>query len=243
MRHHSLSYLAVGILIAFLVPPPPLASGDILRLSCNKSWNYTANSTYQSNLKQLSAALPKNASSSPALFATASVGAIPDTVYALTHCRGDINASDCAACIAIAFQDAQQVCAYNMDVTIYYETCLLRFSNQNFLATLLNTNQNPNHLSNPENVTSPTVLFDAAVGLLINAVIDYAVLNSSKRFGTGEEDFDKTNPKIYGLAQCTPDMAPADCRSCLEDIMKAMPKYFSGSQGGRIWGLRCAYRY
>lgn len=92
-------------------------------------------------------------------------------------------------------------------------------------------------------MTSPTALFDAAVGLLINAVIDYAVLNSSKRFGTGDEDFDKRNPKIYGLAQCTPDMAPADCRSCLEGIMKAMPKYFSGRQGGRIMGLRCTYRY
>ncbi|XP_073363095.1 cysteine-rich receptor-like protein kinase 6 [Aegilops tauschii subsp. strangulata] len=87
-------------------------------------------------------------------------------------------------------------------------------------------------------------VFDATVGMLINATADYAATNSSRRFGTGEEGFetiDKAKPKIYGLVR--PDMSPADCRGCLTDIITYIPQYFTGRQGGRILGLRCNCRY
>jgi hypothetical protein len=170
--------------------------------------NYTANNTYQFNLKLLSTTLPKKASSSPThLFATDTAGSIPDAVYALTLCRGDTNASARAVCVANAFNDAQQVCAFNKGVTIYYDPCCLRFSDQNFLTTIDNNNQYTYIDANGENVTSPAVAFDAAVGVLLDAVADHAA-NSSSRFGTRVEDFDKSNPKIYALAQCTPDLSP-----------------------------------
>jgi hypothetical protein len=35
-------------------------------------------------------------------------------------------------------------------------------------------------------------------------------------FATGEMDFD---PKLYGLAQCAPDLTPAQCRNCLEALL------------------------
>ncbi|XP_062189159.1 cysteine-rich receptor-like protein kinase 6 [Phragmites australis] len=239
ISHKLSSYLSVTILICFFLAP--LASCDMLWQDCVDNWNYTVNSTYQSNLKHLSTTLPKKASSSPTLFATDSAGTVPDTVYALTLCRGDANASICAACVTNAFQDAQQVCAYSMDVTVYYDPCYLRFSNQNFMASVINSKQHI--MPNGENATSPAAAFDSAVGVLLNAVVDYAVLNSSSRFGTGVEDFDKSNPSIYALAQCTPDMSPDDCRACLDQIVKVMPKHFSGRQGGRILGLRCNYRF
>ncbi|TVU38649.1 hypothetical protein EJB05_12033, partial [Eragrostis curvula] len=45
------------------------------------------------------------------------------------------------------------------------------------------------------------------------------------------------------MAQCTPDLSPADCRACLDQIVSVMPKHFGGRQGGRILGLRCNYRF
>jgi hypothetical protein len=239
------SYLSLAILVVPVFLLPPLASSDILSQSCVNGWNYTANSTYQSNLKLLSTELPKKASSSPThLFAADSAGTVPDTVYGLTLCRGDTtNASDCAACVANAFRDAQQVCPYVMDVTVYYDPCYLRFSYQNFLASIDNSKQYIN--ANGENVTtSPAAAFDAAVGVLLGAVVDYAVRNSSSRFGTGVVDhFDESNPNIYALAQCTPDLSPDDCRACLDQRLKVQLKFFSGRQGGRILGLRCNYRF
>uniref|UniRef100_A0A8R7PE17 Cysteine-rich receptor-like protein kinase 10 n=1 Tax=Triticum urartu TaxID=4572 RepID=A0A8R7PE17_TRIUA len=239
MISHKLCCYVSILVVPFLAQ---LASGDVLWQECDNSRNYTANSAFQSNLKQLSSTLPTESSSSPTLFATAAVGAIPDTVYALSLCRGDTtNASACGDCVANALRDAQQVCSYNMDVTIYYDTCYLRFSNQNFVTSIDNTKRHI--MPNGENVTSPAATFDAAVGVLLAAVADYAALNSSKRFGTGVEDFDVSTPRVYALAQCTPDMAPADCRSCLEGIVRVMPKHFSRRQGGRILGLRCNYRF
>uniref|UniRef100_A0ACD5U7U6 Uncharacterized protein n=1 Tax=Avena sativa TaxID=4498 RepID=A0ACD5U7U6_AVESA len=234
--HNKLScYLSI-LIVPFLAQ---LVSSDVLWKECDSTRNYTANSTFQSNLRQLSSTLPINASSSPALFSTGAVGAIPDTVYALTLCRGDTtNASACAECIGHAFRDAQQVCPYNMDATIYYDYCYLRISNQNFLASTDNTKRRV--MPNGEKVTSPAAAFDAAVALLLAAVVDHAALNSSRRFGTGLQDFDVSTPKIYGMAQCRPDIVPAEC---LEGIVKAMPKHFSGRRGGRILGLRCNYRF
>ena len=245
-----------------------LAAGDPLGQVCGASGNFTANRT-------IHAALPGNASSSRALFATATLGVVPDAVYALALCRGDANASACASCVATAFSDAQQLCAYNKDATIFYDPCLLRYSNQNFLdsingggnvlfvlmpsrnvttsgiqyvavTSVLDTGDPILILFNTQNVTSPFRVFDAAVAVLVNATADYAAADASRRFGTAVQafqTFDSQNPRIYGLAQCTPDMTASDCRTCLAGIIQLRSQYFSGKQGGRIQGLRCSYRY
>ena len=58
------------------------------------------------NIKQVAATLPKNTSSSPAHFATATFGHPPDAVYALALCRGDVvNDSACGECVASAFDE------------------------------------------------------------------------------------------------------------------------------------------
>jgi hypothetical protein len=246
--HHRLPpYLAAAAALFLASALAPLAAGDPLGQLCGSSNNYTLNDTYQGNLKRLAATLPKNASSSQALFAKASLGAVPDIVYALALCRGDTNASACGDCVATAFTDAQQVCPYNKDATIFYDPCFLRYSNQNFLVSPAGAGGgNALILMNTQNVTAPFGVFDAAVAMLLNATANYAAGNSSKRFGTGVEGFqtfDSKNPRIYGLAQCRPDMTPDDCRACLSDIIQSGPKYFSGKQGGRILGVRCNYRY
>nr|CAB3454540.1 unnamed protein product [Digitaria exilis] len=210
--------------------------------ACGNTGKYTANSTYGSNLATLTKALPTNASRSGTLFATGTVGAIPNTVYALALCRGDINATACGSCVATGFQDAQQLCAYDKDAALYYNECYLRFSNENFLASTTN-NDDPMILLNSQNVSSPVKVFDAAVHVLINATSDYAAANATRLFATGEEAFDTTDPTIYGLSQCTPDMSPANCRSCLGGIISLMPQFLSGSQGGRIIRMRCNFRY
>ncbi|CAM0144794.1 unnamed protein product [Urochloa decumbens] len=236
-RHRGAStLLAAGLLLALA----PLAAAQPWPLCGTTGGNYTAKSTYQSNLAQLATAIPANASRQGTLFAAGSAGSIPDTVYALALCRGDTNASACGSCVATAFQDAQQLCAYNKDAAIYYDACYLRFSNLDFLAS--GSNGSPAMLMNTQSVSSPLRAFEAAVAALLNATADYAAANSSRRFATGEEGFDSSNPTIYGLTQCTPDMSPADCRSCLASIIAMAPR-FKGSQGGRVIGMRCNFRY
>ncbi|KAF0905230.1 hypothetical protein E2562_003836 [Oryza meyeriana var. granulata] len=66
------------------------AMSDQIQINCDRS---------------RAATLPRNASASPDLFATAEgVGAVPDQVSALALCRGDANASTCLAFLTQAFR-------------------------------------------------------------------------------------------------------------------------------------------
>ena len=105
----------------------------------------------------------------------------------------------------------------------------------------------PEHIraANANNVSAgAAAAFDSASGRLVNATADYAVKDPSRRFGTGEAGFDETYPKIYSLAQCTPDMTAADCQSCLAGIIgRFTPQNFVGKPGGRVFGVRCNFRF
>ena len=134
--------------------------------------------TYQSNLELASAVLPQNASSSASLF----IAAAPDAVYALALCRGDASAPNCAACLAVTFQDARQLCAYSREVAIYYDLC---FSGRDFLVGADDNDEM--YLLKMENVSAPAAAFGAAVAALISATADRAAADPTRRFTTGEE--------------------------------------------------------
>ncbi|KAG8099764.1 hypothetical protein GUJ93_ZPchr0013g37276 [Zizania palustris] len=205
--------------------------------NCGSNGNYSANSTYQTNLNQLAAALPKNVSGS--LFASGAAGSVPNTVYALAFCFGDTIASDCAACVGNAFPDSQQLCPYNKEVYIVYKECYLYFSNINFLAST--DNAGVMNIYNVGNVTGDITRFDRAVTGLMNATAGYAAYNSSMRFATGEMvGFDDQTPKLYATAQCTPDLAPAQCWRCLDTMIGQWWQTFRpNTKGARSVGARC----
>jgi hypothetical protein len=152
--------------------------------SCGNSGNYAANSTYEANLKLLSSILPKKAASNATLFATDTIGDAPDAVFALTLCRGDTNASACEGCVATAFQGVQQLCPYNKDATLYYDLCMLRFSNENFLTT---TDNNAFILMNTQNFTTSFDSTRRLVFTLLNNTAQTVVL-SPRRFITSRLD-------------------------------------------------------
>ncbi|XP_047059595.1 cysteine-rich receptor-like protein kinase 10, partial [Lolium rigidum] len=235
------------ILFMIVLIHMPLAAAQPLPWQlCNyASGNYTANSTYRANMQNLASSLPDFASTSPSLFAAGKSGTIPDAVYALALCRGDCtNASFCAACVSWAIQAAPELCPLIKEVTIFNEPCILRFSNEDFPHNPLD-NRWMILTANGSNVSAAVApTFTAAVGRLVNATIEYAAADPVRRFGTGEEAFDKKYPKIYALAQCTPDLTSQDCRTCLKNISaEVMPNYFVGPTGGRIYGVRCNLRY
>ncbi|KQK15886.1 hypothetical protein BRADI_1g25552v3 [Brachypodium distachyon] len=238
MAHRLL--LLAGI-VALLASP---AAGVYPWPICGHSGNFAANSTYQANLARIAATLPKNASSSATLFATAQVGVVPEQVWALGLCRGDSNASSCFTCLDQAFTDLSNACAYTKDGTIYYDSCALHYSNIHFRASDNTEYSTTYRLRNDFNATLEPARFQSVVAALMNATVDYAAYNNSGRmYASGEADFDRELPKVYAWAQCTPDMAPARCRDCLGRIMEALPRQFTSAIGARVLGVRCSYRY
>nr|BAJ90405.1 predicted protein [Hordeum vulgare subsp. vulgare] len=198
-------------------------------------------SKYLANINLLAASLPGNASASPDLFATAEAGAAPDKVWALALCRGDANATSCLSCLAQAFRDLPNVCDYSQVATMYYDSCTLHYSN---------ASSDPAPVAaltyrywDFTNVTSEKGQFNRLVARLVNATVNYAAYNSTRRYASGEADFDREFPKIYSWAQCTPDLTALQCRRCLDKMMVLLPKWFVDSTGARAFQVRCSFRY
>ncbi|VAH69425.1 unnamed protein product [Triticum turgidum subsp. durum] len=232
------------VILPLLLLLMPLTAAQLWP-SCGESGDYKSNSTYEANLKLLSTTLPKKAASSTNLFATDTVGNVPNVIFALALCRGDSNASACEGCLVTAFQDGQEHCANYKDATVYYDSnpCMLRFSNQNFLATTVN-----DHIlvivsieSLMMNIPTRADSFKLLLFTLLNSTAQSAA-NSSRRFTTSRLDVNSF-PTLYCLMQCTPDLTANDCTACLQPYFQYTVKYMDGKKGGRVLGTRCTMRY
>ncbi|CAL5092043.1 unnamed protein product [Urochloa decumbens] len=184
---------------------------------CGTAGKFAAGSTYQANLDLLSAALPANASSTGRLFAKGSAGAAPDAVHGLALCRGDLNASACSACVAGAFQGARRLCALAKDAAIFYDTCLLRFSDQDYLLGL----DYSNHSNNASAVA-----------------VDRPVMPTEATL-TGWNGY---SSNAFIAQQCAPDLTDDLCHYCLRNFSDLAVANI-GRRAGRVLGLRCNLRY
>ncbi|XP_078157094.1 cysteine-rich receptor-like protein kinase 6 isoform X2 [Carex rostrata] len=231
--HFSLFILS----LLLYLPLPSLA--DPLYKLCGGTTTFSENSTYQANINLLFSSLAANSTSTG--FADGTVGTVPNRVSGLVLCRGDVNNSSCSSCLSIAFQDALQLCPYDRAATVFYDNCLLRFSNEQFLSSTDNSIQPI--LYSTANVTSDATQFDQIVTNLITNASAWASYNSTRRFALAEAtNFSQQYPVIYGLVQCTPDLTGSECQSCFQGLIDEM-NYFEGRQGGRILGVRCNFRY
>ncbi|KAJ0983292.1 hypothetical protein J5N97_011547 [Dioscorea zingiberensis] len=215
----------------------PAVSDVPLRQVCGNTGKYTANSTYESNLLAL---LPSLASiGSDQGFYEDTMGRVYDQVYGLVLCRGDTNASTCRSCLDLARQDVLQLCPYNMGATIFYNYCLLRYSNVDFLNST--DNSDAFYILDSQKTTEWDP-FNKIMRELIDRIFDWAAYNSSRRFATGEGYFNLDDPMIYALAQCTPDLTGYQCYQCFRGMVP-LTENVLWRRGGRVIGTRCNFEY
>ncbi|KAF8403628.1 hypothetical protein HHK36_011732 [Tetracentron sinense] len=201
--------------------------------------NYTTNSTYQINLNLLLSTLSTNASLNDGFY-NATGGRNSDKVYALTLCRGDVAPDVCANCVNTSSHAIIQQCPNQKEAIIGYDECMLRYSNTSMFSVMDQT-----HillLLNTKNFSDADQL-NKVLGDLMNGLVTRASSgSSSKKFAVGEAkvtDFQK----VYGLAQCTPDISQFNCEVCLQGSVGDIPNYFFGKEGGRVIKTSCNLRY
>ncbi|CAN6298314.1 unnamed protein product [Urochloa humidicola] len=249
----------VVLLLLFSVHRPGRSHAfSIMNYVCNNGSSYGINSTYHSNVVSLLASLSANASISAVGFAKGTLGRSPDQTWGLALCRGDLNnGTACASCLALAPDVAfgSNYCRGVRDVAVYYDRCLLRFSDKDFLATGPDDPAAPVQYSpNPDvNVTSDPGRFVGLAADLVSALSAWAARNSTARYAAGVvttsagEGFTTTGDdlvrNIYGLVQCTPDQSPESCLGCLGTFRDAMPAVFKGTAGGQINAVWCNLRF
>ncbi|XP_048546035.1 cysteine-rich receptor-like protein kinase 6 isoform X3 [Triticum urartu] len=238
--HRETGMAVMFVAIVALLVVAPRAAGYPWPV-CGSTGSFAANdSTYLASINSMAATLPRNASTSPGLYATAHAG----QVWALALCRGDANATSCSGCLAQGFQDLPSACAYSKEATMYYDTCFLHYSNLQLSASDDTAFSSAFYLPYSANATDEPARFDRVVAALLNATADYAAYNSSgsRPYASGVVSLDQEFPEMYSWAQCTPDLTRARCRDCLVSTIQAMgrPLY---SVGARVLGIRCGIRY
>ncbi|CAM0913316.1 unnamed protein product [Alopecurus aequalis] len=232
------------------------ARAELVTWKCDNGSYYAGNSTYQSNVRALLTSITANASlpsSSGVGFATAVVGASPDTVWGLGLCRGDT--TDCrSSCLALAPEVAfGRQCMGVKDVSVFYDHCTVHYSSRDFLSAPDNTKVQARGVS-ADTVVTDAGRFNALLASLVGALADWAAFNASSRYAVGvmvvpegQLGFPTTNGdvvrRVNGLVQCTPDQAPGPCRGCLQGLIEEMPPVFDGRAGGRLFAVWCNLRF
>ncbi|KAG2240419.1 hypothetical protein Bca4012_023313 [Brassica carinata] len=205
---------------------------------CPNRTTYSRNSTYFTNLVTLLTSLSSRNASLSNGFQNATAGEAPDRLTGLFLCRGDVSQEVCSRCVAFAVGETFTRCPNEREVTLYYDECMLRYSNGNILSTL-NTDGEV-VMSNPQNITSNQVGFRDLVLSTMNQAATVAS-NSSRRFeGITANSTAFQFRTLYGLVQCTPDLTRQECLRCLN---RTIDQLRTDKIGGRVFVPSCNSRY
>ncbi|XP_031500168.1 cysteine-rich receptor-like protein kinase 10 [Nymphaea colorata] len=206
---------------------------------CIFTANYTAGGVFEDNMRKVFSALVND--TPPVGFSNATAGEGSKRVYGLAQCRGDILPDDCKFCISGATQNIVGFCPYNMDASVWYEKCQLRYSNTNFFG-LLNYDSSASWCSTTGRVTD-TETFNEMLGRLLKNLTSQATTDRSRSmFAVGNIPY-IDQERIYGLVQCTRDIRLADCKVCLDSTISRIPSTCSEEHGGEITAGSCRVRY
>ena len=161
-------------------------------------------------------------------------------IYSLYLCRGDVNATTCQSCVKTAGQEIQEQCQYNKTAIIWYDQCMLRYSNEDFIGTM---NTSPGFLMwNVNNRTDPDDKDVGALSLMYKLVSE-APYSEDMVSIKNETSVNNASLMLYGLAQCTRDISDASCSSCLVELSSEIDKCCQEKVGWRVLGPNCNIRY
>lgn len=219
-------------------------AGALLYLNhfCPANNTFTPNSIYGSNLQQLLSSLSSNAQGQGGFYNTSVGQNTSEAAYGLFLCRGDLSGLDCQECVSTAIQDlVQQFCPIEKDAMVFYEECMLRYSNQPFIS----------HTSTEPGVSQPSTgkisdpvrfnqLLTTTMNNLVNEVVN--VSDDGKRFATTQVNFTGSQT-IYILEQCALDISSSDCSVCIKKTIATLAVCCSGSLGARVEVPSCRIEY
>ncbi|KAI8525207.1 hypothetical protein RHMOL_Rhmol13G0211500 [Rhododendron molle] len=218
---------------------PTFVSIDCPNTTLATTSTYAQNSTYQTNLNTLFSVLSTNSSNASSGFYNFTAGSSPpDVAYGLFLCRGDVAADVCRDCVIYATGDVVKRCPGSKQVTVWYDQCLLRYSNQSIFDAA--DTREWFTLTNTQSVTDAT-RFTEVLGQVMGDVADRASSDDSgKKFATAQANYSALQ-SVYGLAQCTPDLSDSDCNGCLRNGMSKLPD--DAKQGARVLFRSCYVWY
>ncbi|KAK4258924.1 hypothetical protein QN277_005319 [Acacia crassicarpa] len=206
---------------------------------CSTGNNFTANSTFESNLSTLFSSLTSNLTANLDFYNT-TVGRGGETLYGLFMCLGAINRDICRSCVRNSTIELGETCQFSKEAVNWWDPCLVRYSDRNFFSTVATRPRlrmlNPNNVSNQAG-------FMNVLRTIMNTTADEAAKPGlmKKKFGTNATTVEFQT--LYVLVQCTPDLSTADCKRCLSGVIGDFTWCCDGKIGGRVLYPSCLARY
>ncbi|KAB1201882.1 Cysteine-rich repeat secretory protein 38 [Morella rubra] len=156
---------------------------------CPRSGYFTSNDTYETNLKMLMGYLSHET--------LAQVG--------------------CADCVSEAKSHVREYCHNNKAGTIWYDNCLLKYSNRNFFGRV-DANEVVVCAANTVNGSEPVAVSLVKENKLLRELAKKAS-ETPQMYATGNFKLDESR-KLHGLVQCTRDLSRNNCTKCLDKVIK-----------------------
>ncbi|KAK8618321.1 hypothetical protein V6N13_132316 [Hibiscus sabdariffa] len=244
-----ISTVFINLLVVVLSVLSPATEAQLpnypnyLNHDCRNTTTFPVNSrTYRANRDSVLSLLSSNGNHETGFYNT-TAGRIPNMVYGLFLCRGDVSSGICQACVIIAASNISQLCPVEISAVIWYDECLLRYSNQNIFSALA---EEPSFSMYGIRDVSQEVRFNQlATALVVMNVTATRAANApsgSEKIATEEAQF-SSSPTVYTLVQCTPDLSSSDCNRCLQGAIANLSDCCNGRQGGRVLKPSCTVRY
>ncbi|XP_049936329.1 cysteine-rich receptor-like protein kinase 6 [Nymphaea colorata] len=203
---------------------------------CTSDSNYTANSTFDHNLRRALASLVANVSFTS--FYNTTEGRKPDQAIAAVQCRGDLDGEPCQACVSEF--TTQQHCPNNRAALFAFQGCITYYRDTNFTIpqSFMNFSlPGPGAIPNPQRFRPILIFF-------FNNLILSATTNPSGRFFWGDKFHYTKDVIVYCTAQCVQYLERKDCKSCLDIAFIQMLKNVAYRQGGAVfYRMMCSVRY
>ncbi|XP_058769618.1 cysteine-rich receptor-like protein kinase 10 [Vicia villosa] len=211
----------------------------------NTTFDSNNKTILKSNLNVLLSSLVTNATLGGADFYSTFMGlGTTNVVNGVFLCRGDINSTMCQSCITTAARDITRLCPNKTESIIWYDECMLRYTNRYFSPTSIVPRAN---LNNGKNITSSKL--DTFNGKLLSFLdrlaTEAANSQTTEQFATGEDNFNLSisSSLVYGLAQCVNGLTKVECEGCLVNASRTLLTCCEGKQGARALLAWCNIRY
>ncbi|KAL3374426.1 hypothetical protein AABB24_006088 [Solanum stoloniferum] len=181
--------------------------------TCSMINNYTEGSIFQSNLNQLLYS-PLNNNGNNSIYTKAREGEDPDKVYGLFLCRGDVVPKDCKNCIDVARERIQRECPLKKQAIIWFDECLVRYSNVSFVSML--DASISKILYSVENVSQPEQFMGNLSAIFDNLTAQATTINLNLKYADNSDVINSFDGKLHALVQCLPDLSAVNCVTCLK---------------------------
>ncbi|KAI9123701.1 hypothetical protein K1719_005001 [Acacia pycnantha] len=233
------------LMIRLFIGEQTLAYVLLRSLGATTKDNYTTNDSYLNNLGNLFEDLSKssNITNNNGFYSTM-VGNKSNTVYGLFMCRGDVSFQLCNECVNEGIEQLKHYCSFSKEAIIWYDMCMVRYSNSSFFSTLdtqpIYTKHGADMLPDQKDG------FNQQLADTLNDLVT-ATLNSTpigaKNFATHKEFSSSELRSLYTLAQCTPNLNSQDCQKCLNDAQQQISSCCLGTKGGTVMNPSCNMRF